>query len=75
MIRLERTHRDTVNMIATPVPTPPPVQELLMRFFRLGTLALLVSFALAACSSPTAAGDDCTDTEDACYAGFPTSGS
>ncbi len=45
-----------------------------MRYIRLTTLAIFASLALTACSSPTAADDDCTDPE-VCLVGHPTTGS
>jgi outer membrane biogenesis lipoprotein LolB len=45
-----------------------------MRTFRLTFLALLASFVLAACTSPTAY-DDCPEEAESCEFGHPGSGS
>lgn len=45
-----------------------------MRTIRLTLLALVASFALAACSSPTAY-DDCPEEAESCDFGHPGSGS
>lgn len=43
-----------------------------MRVLRLTALALFASFALTACTSPTASNDDCETNPEFC--GFPTTG-
>lgn len=45
-----------------------------MRTIRLTLLALLTTFTVAACTSPTASDDECTAETEECNFGHPVTG-
>ena len=65
---------DVIDRSSRPGPLATHLGVFTMRTIRLAFLALLASFTLTACTSPTAYDDDCDPETEDCNFGHPGSG-